>query len=379
VGVWNGIQLDDMVLTSERLTLRPWLPDDAENVQAIMAEPAMHAFLLLPDPYTGADAEAFVTDLAVRGRRDGTSVACALVQSDTGQLVGAAELHLPGARHGSGEIGYWVAVAAQGRGYSAEATRALADWGFGHGLYRAEVYCSVGNLASVKTALNAGFRLEGVLRGKEQTPAGPTDGAVFGRLAGDDGAPVRSAYPLLPPGGLTDGTVTLRMLQLGDANAVHEDFANDEARRFAFDATQPDPARAAEKVAHAGLRWLTGPAADMAIVDAATGAVAGTIQLRRFGPPGIANVGYGVLPAFRGRGYTARALRLLAPWAFEQAGIVRLELGAKAANVASQKAALAGGFGSDGVREARLPNPDGSYSDEARFMLLDPRVRARRR
>jgi RimJ/RimL family protein N-acetyltransferase len=379
VGVWNGIQLNDLVLKCERLTLRPWRPDDAEDVRTIMAEPAMHAFLPLPDPYTRTDAEAFVTDLGVRGRRDGTSVASALIQRDAGRLVGAAELRLPGARRLSGEIGYWVAVAVQGRGYSAEATRALADWGFAHGLHRAEIYCSVGNLASVKTALNAGFRFEGVLRGKEQTPKGPTDGAVFGRLDSDDGVPVRPAFPLLPPGGLTDGTVTLRVLALGDAAAVHEDMVNDEARRFAFDATQPDPARAAETVAHAGLRWLTGPNADMAIVDAATGAVAGTIQLRRFGPPGIANVGYGVLPAFRGRGYTARALRLLAAWAFEQARIVRLELGAKAANVASQKAALSGGFGPDGVREARLPNPDGSYSDEVRFMLLDPRVRARRR
>ena len=379
MGLWNGIQLDDVVLTSERLTLRPWHPDDADDVQTIMAEPAMHAFLPLPDPYTRADAEAFVTDLGVRGRQDGISLPSALVQTDTGRLIGAAELQLPGARRLSGEIGYWVAVAARGRGYSAEASRALADWGFAHGLHRAEIYCAVGNLASAKTALNAGFRLEGVLRGKEQTPKGPADGAIFGRLASDDGAPVPPAYPLLPPGGLTDGTITLRALQLGDAAAVHEDMANAEARRFAFDATEPDPARAAEKVAHAGLRWLTGPAADMAIVDAATGAVAGTIQLRRFGPPGVANVGYGVLPAFRGRGYTARALRLLAGWAFEQAGISRLELGAKAANVASQKAALAGGFGPDGVREARLPNPDGSYGDEVRFMLLNPRLAERRR
>ena len=72
--------------------------------------------------------------------------------------------------------------------------------------------------------------------------------------------------------------------------------------------------------------------------------------------------------------YTARALRLLAPWAFETAGFVRLELGAKAANVASQKAAIAGGFAPEGVRAARLPNPDGSYSDEVRFARVNPRV-----
>jgi len=101
--LWNGIQLDDVVLTSERLTLRPWHPDDADDVQTIMAEPAMHAFLPLPYPFTRADDEAFVTEIGVRGRRDGTSVASALVEKDTGRLVGAAELQLPGARRLSGE------------------------------------------------------------------------------------------------------------------------------------------------------------------------------------------------------------------------------------------------------------------------------------
>jgi ribosomal-protein-alanine N-acetyltransferase len=68
-------------------------------------------------------------------------------------------------------------------------------------------------------------------------------------------------------------------------------------------------------------------------------------------------------------------LRLLVPWAFEAVGIARLELGAKPGNEASLRAAAAAGFEPDGVRRARLRNSDGSFSDEIRFALVNPRYR----
>jgi RimJ/RimL family protein N-acetyltransferase len=118
------------------------------------------------------------------------------------------------------------------------------------------------------------------------------------------------------------------------------------------------------------LEWRVGSSARVTIEDVASGRFAGSVQLRVAGPPQVGGVGYTVHPDFRGRGYTTRALRLLAGWAFESARFVRLELGAKTANIASQKAAANAGFEPDGLRAQRLRNPDGTFSDEVRYVLL---------
>ena len=92
----------------------------------------------------------------------------------------------------------------------------------------------------------------------------------------------------------------------------------------------------------------------------------------RLGPPGTGLVGYGVLPAFRGRGFTTRALRLVSRWAFDEAGLARLELGHKVDNEASGRAAEKAGFRAEGRLSARLPNPDGTWSDEVYYSLVRP-------
>ena len=93
------------------------------------------------------------------------------------------------------------------------------------------------------------------------------------------------------------------------------------------------------------------------MVDVASGEGAGVIGVLRMGPPGTGLVGYGVLPAFRGRGFTTRALRLVSRWAFEEAGLARLELGHKVGNVASGKAAARAGFRVEGRLSADCPTP----------------------
>lgn len=374
MGVFNGVELDELVLTGPRLTLRPWRRADADVVYEGMQARRMHAFLPLPDPYTRADAEEFVTHYGDEGRAEGTGLGCALVHTETGHLVGSAALRLPAPRDVSAEIGYAVYPAGQGHGYAAEATRVLAEWAFAHGVARVEVRSAVNNLASAKTALGAGFRFEATLRGGVLTPAGAVDAAVFARLASDPADPVPPVFPMIGEG-LSDGVLRLRMLEQTDLPAVIEEENDPLVLQWAFSDRVPAEAELAARTAVARLQWLVGPMARFTMVDVASGQTAGSLQIRVLGPPQIGGVGYAVLPSFRGRGFTTRALRLLASWAFERGHFARLELGAKRENVASQKAARAAGWAPDGVLPGRLRNPDGSFSDEVRYGLVNPSIR----
>jgi RimJ/RimL family protein N-acetyltransferase len=200
------------------------------------------------------------------------------------------------------------------------------------------------------------------------------DLARFARLATDPADPVPPALPRLADGELADGVLALRVQRREDAAQALE--AEDaEAVRWGFTGEPPTLEQVEAGCARAALEWLVGGAAQLSVIDVATGRVAGHLTLRRSGPPQVGGIGYSVHPDFRGRGYTARALSLLIPWAFDHAGMARLELGAKTGNVASQRAAARAGFEPDGIRRGRLRNADGSFSDEVRYALLNPDLR----
>jgi RimJ/RimL family protein N-acetyltransferase len=127
---------------------------------------------------------------------------------------------------------------------------------------------------------------------------------------------------------------------------------------------------AVRETAAAELNWLVGRRGHLSMIDEASGEVAGTMMLRLVGPPRIGGIGYNVLPKYRGRGYASRGLRMLAEWALGPGGFNRLELGAKARNIASLRTARRAGFGEDGIRAGRLRNADGTFADEVRFARL---------
>jgi RimJ/RimL family protein N-acetyltransferase len=179
----TGVDLTTEVIRTGRLVLRPFRPEDAEPVFRACQDPQTRRWLLaLPSPYTRADAEEFVTGLAVRGRAEGRELACA-VEAD-GELVGSSGLHhlVGGGRLGP-EIGYWVAPWARGRGYAAEAAAALAEWALSRGAPRVHLLADVANTVSQRVAERAGFSREGVVRSclgyRDGTRA---DAVLFGRV-----------------------------------------------------------------------------------------------------------------------------------------------------------------------------------------------------
>lgn len=286
---WSGVELEGLVLHSGRLTLRPWQPEDASAVRAVMADERMHQHLALPWPYTAEDARGFVTEHARAGRAAGVRLDCAIAENASGRLVGSATLQLPVGGDTGAEIGYWVAVADWGRGYATEATRTLTRFGLANGLARIQIRCEVSNVASAAVALQAGFAFEGVSRASLRSGGlggdGLRDGAVFARTAGDPDKAIAPSWPELKP--LSDGVVTLRPTGPDDWPVLLAEANNEVARQWAFDGEAMTEAAAIKRAARAGLDRLVSNQNSLLICEAASGAGAGVLGLRRIGPPDV--------------------------------------------------------------------------------------------
>ena len=354
-----------------RLLLRPWRAEDAAPVRIACADPSIQRWLPLPRPYTLADAERWVTDEGHANRRAGNGLQCAIVGLDDDRLVGSAALRMDRGARPVAEVGYWISPWARGRGYATEATVGLCEWAFAHGTPRVELLAAVANEASQRVAYAAGFRREGVLRSTVQDGDAWTDAVVFGRLATDGPPPTRRFLP--DAGELSDGVVAVRRLGPGDEEPLMDERNDAETRRWSTVSRGWSAEECRGYVAATASLWLAGTEARFAVVDVATGQYAGSVGLRVTLPAfRVAEIGYGLRAAWRGRGYSARALRLVSGWAFERTGLVRLELGTAVTNVASQRVAEAAGFRREGVSARRLPTSDGGRTDEIRYGLTAP-------
>lgn len=193
---WTATLLaDDVVRDRRRLpafppvsdgvvTLRPWRADDAPEVTRACQDIETARWLRVASPYRPADGTAYVEQEVPAQWADGVAAEVAVVDAQDA-LLGRVRLGLGQRALGIGELGYWTAPWARGRGVAGRGIELMAQWAFGPlGLSRLELVADVANTASLRVAERTGFTREGVLvcGGREPRGPGRRDMVLLSRL-----------------------------------------------------------------------------------------------------------------------------------------------------------------------------------------------------
>jgi ribosomal-protein-alanine N-acetyltransferase len=143
-------------ILTERLEIRPYRAEDVERIHEVLYGNAQARLL------TGGVSDIDETRSAIerfieRGRLDGYSY-WAVIERDSGQLIGEAGLK-PLEDHGPEvELGYAFGPASWGRGYATEAGRAILGAAFGPlGLEQVVAVTREANTASQRVIAKLGF------------------------------------------------------------------------------------------------------------------------------------------------------------------------------------------------------------------------------
>jgi RimJ/RimL family protein N-acetyltransferase len=111
--------------------------------------------------------------------------------------------------------------------------------------------------------------------------------------------------------------------------------------------------------------WSAGDHASWAVVDAAAGALLGSVSLHSIDPVHAgASIGYWTVPAARGRTVAVRAVDAACRWAFAAVPLERVELCHAVENTASARVAEKAGFTLEGRLRRSFRYGDGLKHDE---------------
>ncbi len=178
--------IEPVELVAGSVRLRPWRPDDIDDVWAALQDPDIRL-------WNGGGVASRDEAVALLGRRSdwssGTHASWAVVDG-ADAVLGSVSVHSIDRDQAGAEIGYWVAPAARGRGVAAIAVDAACRWAFRTpAIDRIELCHAVDNPASGRVAQKAGFRYEGHLRRSYRYGDGVKhDELLWARLS-DDPAP----------------------------------------------------------------------------------------------------------------------------------------------------------------------------------------------
>ncbi|MDP4097641.1 GNAT family N-acetyltransferase [Paenibacillus sp. P96] len=151
-----------MHLETARLLIRDYVPDDGKSVHQYASNETVCRYTMW-GPNTEHQTKDYIEQvIAAQGQNPRLSYELAVILKEEEQLIGGCGLVL---NTPNGEIGYCFHPAYWGRGYAAEAARAMLQFGFTeHHLHRIYATCRPGNVASANVMRRIGMKQEGHLR-----------------------------------------------------------------------------------------------------------------------------------------------------------------------------------------------------------------------
>jgi RimJ/RimL family protein N-acetyltransferase len=154
------------VLTTDRLVLRPFTPEDAPLLAQLAGKfRVADTTASIPHPYSAEQALQDIHKFNDEfGRGVGAYFAIALREAPHA-LIGCVLLKLIDRRDEQAELGYWIDEAESGKGHVTEAAHALLHYGFNVlGLNRISACHMTRNPASGRVLARLGMQQEGHFR-----------------------------------------------------------------------------------------------------------------------------------------------------------------------------------------------------------------------
>ncbi len=185
------MRFDLDTLVDGELRLRRATPEDVPAILRICQDPEIQRWTRVPSPYLEHHARSFASLSSRAGVEEGTGAHLLAVDTATDVVLGAVGLSLDLADL-AGEVGYWVAPEARGRGVATRGTRLVCRLGLERlQLGYIGLEAAADNAASNAVARRLGFTLEGTRRaamiaGPAGDPAAPRcDSNVWGLRPGE--------------------------------------------------------------------------------------------------------------------------------------------------------------------------------------------------
>lgn len=171
-------------IETERLLIRPNVEGDLDAVYSFQSRDDVTRYIpwysrSREEVRRVLEARELMTDL----QKDDDALVLAVVERESGALIGEIYLFLKSVEHRQGEIGYIIHPDHAGRGYATEAARAALKVGFEQfGMHRIVARCDARNEPSWRVMEKLGMRREAHLRENELFKGEWSDEIIYAML-----------------------------------------------------------------------------------------------------------------------------------------------------------------------------------------------------